>query len=281
MNQIAPTVKSTGFSPITLGDRLTSFEINGLVFTETTHKASQKLPRHYHEHANIAFILNGSFTEVLDRQCFECSSQSLVVKPAGEAHANKYDRSGLRCILIEVEPERIESLRPFTKVFDRVSHIRGATLSMLATRIYKEMRFLDNASPIAIEGLSLELIAELSRNCRPVFERKLPPWLKRAKEILHAHFSETVSLAVIGNEVGVHPVHLARQFRKFYGCTLGEYIRRLRIQFACRELSTSDMPLVEITLASGFSHQAHFSRLFKRQIGVTPSEFRSLSRIRR
>jgi len=87
---------------------------------------------------------------------------------------------------------------------------------------------------------------------------------------------------VSAETVDIHPVHLAREFRKFYGCTLGEIIfRGLRIQFACRKLSTSDMPLVEIAWAAGFSHQAHFSRLFKHHIGMTPTEFRSLSRITR
>ena len=162
MNQIAPAIGTPRFSPITLGEKLKSFEINGLVFTETAHKASRRLPRHYHEHANLAFILNGSFTEVLDRRSFDCNSHSVIVKPAGEAHANQYDRSGTHCFLIEVEPERLASLHSLSQVFNRVSHIRGAMLSMLAARIYKETRIMDSASPIAIEGLSLELIAELS-----------------------------------------------------------------------------------------------------------------------
>ncbi len=280
MKSIAPTGGVRTFSPITLGEKLKSFEINGLVFTETAHKASQKLPRHYHENANIAFILNGSFTEVLDRRHFECNSHSVIVKPAGEAHANLYDRSGIHCFLIEVLPERLESLHSLSKIFNQVSHIRGAMLSMLAARIYKETHIMDSASPISIEGLSLELIAELSRNARPAFERKIPPWLKQAKEILHAHYTDTVSLAAVAKIVGVHSVHLAREFRRFYGYTIGEYLRGLRIQFACDKLSTSDLPLAEIALNAGFSHQAHFSRLFKHHIGVTPSEFRSLHRQR-
>ena len=138
---------------------------------------------------------------------------------------------------------------------------------------------MDSASLLAIEGLSLEVIAELSRYSNS--ERKVPRWLERAKEILHEHSSETISLGDVAKAVDIHPVHLARAFRKFYGCTSGEYLRGLRIQFACRKLSTSDMPLVEIALAAGFSHQAHFSRLFKRHTGMTPTEFRSLCRIPR
>lgn len=280
MNRMTTAAGMPRLSPITLGQRLRCLEIGGLVFTETAHKPNQTLPRHYHEQANIAFILSGSFTEILDKRRFECASQSLIIKPAGEAHANQYGRGGMHCFLIEAQPQKLESLQPVANAFNRVNHVRGAMLSMLGTRIYKEMHVMDSASLLAIEGLSLELFAELSRHPDLVSERRLPRWLERAKEILHAHFSETLGLATIAKTVGVHPVHLAREFRKFYGCTPGEYLRALRIEFACRKLSTSAMALVEISLAAGFSHQAHFSRLFKRQIGLTPSEFRSLYRTR-
>jgi AraC family transcriptional regulator len=280
MKRITSVIGTPRFSPITLGEKLKSLEIDGLAFTETVHKPNQTLARHYHEHANIAFILNGSFTEILDRKRFGCSPQSLIVKPAGEAHANHYGRGGMHCILIEVKPQKVKSLNSLSKTFDRVNHVRGGMISMLAMRIWKEMRVMDSASPLALEGLSFELIAELSRHSNLISESQPPFWLKRAREILHAHFSESLGLAHVAEAVDVHPVHLAREFRKFYGCTLGEYLRGLRIEFACRKLSASDMPLVEISLAAGFSHQAHFSRIFKRQIGITPGEFRSLRRSR-
>jgi len=280
MQMITPAIGTPRFSPITLGEKLKSLEIDGFAFTETVHKPNQTLARHYHENANIAFILNGSFTEILDRRRFECSPQSLIIKPAGEAHANHYGRGRMHCFLIEVKPQKVKSLDSFSKTFDRVNHFRGGMFSMLAMRIWKEMRVMDSVSPLAIEGLSFELIAEMSRHSSLVSERQHPYWLKRVREILHAHFSEPISLANVAKTVDVHPVHLAREFRKFYGCTLGEYIRGLRIEFACHKLSTSDMPLVEISLAAGFSHQAHFSRIFKCQIGITPREFRSLHRSR-
>jgi len=269
------------FSPITLGERLRTVNAAGFVLTETTHQPNHKLRRHKHELTNIAFTLNGSYSEILDRRRFECSSQSLMIKPAGEAHANEFGRSVVRCFLIELQPQRLNSLHPLSKVLNRVDHVRGAMLSMLALQIGKEMRVMDTASLLAIEGLSLELIAALSRHSHLASERRVPRWLVRAREILHERSSEAMSLGDIARTVEIHPVHLAREFRRFYGCTLGEYLRALRIQFACSKLSSSSMPLVEIALAAGFSHQAHFSRLFKRHIGMTPTEFRSLYRIPR
>ena len=268
------------FSPITLGKCLKAVEVNGFILTETTHQPDHHLQRHSHERANLAFVLKGSFTEILDRRRVECSPQSVVIKPAGEAHANRYGRVGMRCLLIEVQPQQLESLHPWSKAFDEVGNVRGGILSMLAMRIYKEFRLMDGTSPLAIEGLMLEITAELYRRSNLVSERKLPHWLEEAKEIVHTHFPENLSLANVARTVNVHPVHLARAFRRHFRCTLGEYIRHLRIEFASRELSMSDTPLVEIALAAGFTHQSHFSRIFKRHTGMTPSAFRAALRSR-
>ena len=107
-----------------------------------------------------------------------------------------------------------------------------------------------------------------------------PTWLSQVREILHAQFSEHLTLAAIAESAGVHPVHLAREFRMHFRVTIGEYLRQLRIEFACAKLSNSHSALSDIALAAGFSHQSHFSRTFKRLTGMTPAEYRKISRSR-
>jgi AraC family transcriptional regulator len=63
-------------------------------------------------------------------------------------------------------------------------------------------------------------------------------------------------------------------FRTNVGCTPGEYVRRLRVEFACHRISSSDMPLIEIALEAGFSDQSHLTKNFKRYTGMTPARFR-------
>lgn len=267
------------FSPITLGERLKTLTTGGFVLTETVHLPDQKLRRHHHELTNIAFVLDGSFTEILDRRSIECSPQSLLIKPPGEPHANRYGRSGMRCLLVEVSTQQLEVLQPCASALHQVRHVRGGVLWSLGMRIYNEFRLMDGSTPLAIEGLMLELVASLSReSSRPSGKR--PRWLDQAKEILDTDFQGSVSLARVAAAVEIHPVHLARAFRKCFGCTPGDYVRHLRIDFACRELSGADTPVVEVALAAGFAHQAHFSRVFKTQTGMTPSEFRAAHRSR-
>ena len=183
---------------------------------------------------------------------------------------------GMRCLLIEMSQRQLDALGSWSKALNQVSHIRGGSLSMLGMRIYKEFRLMDEATPLAIEGLMLELVAGLSRRLNTSVKTKRPRWLEKARDILEADFHDSIGFARVAKAVDVHPVHLARMFRKHYDCTPGEYVRRLRIDFACRELSESDRSLVEIALAAGFAHQAHFSRVFKAQTGMTPSTFRAL-----
>ena len=71
---------------------------------------------------------------------------------------------------------------------------------------------------------------------------------------------------------------LAREFRRRFGCSIGDYVRRLRIEFACRELAISDVPLYEIAFAAGFSDHSHFARTFKRATGMTPGAYRAASK---
>ena len=147
-------------------------------------------------------------------------------------------------------------------------------LTTLTARLYGEFRRMDSISSLALEGVTLEMIAEVSR--LSVRKPSLPFTcrVERAKEIIHAHFSDHLTLSFIAESIGTHPVYLAREFRRRYHCTVGEYVRHLRIQFACHEMANSDATIAEIASASGFFDQSHFTSTFKRLTGTTPAEYR-------
>jgi AraC family transcriptional regulator len=141
-------------------------------------------------------------------------------------------------------------------------------------RLYREFQCEDDVAPLAIEGLVLELLAGVARQASNS-ENGNAKWLSKARDFVHDRFLESISLAEVAEFAEVQPVSLARAFRKTYHCTVGDYVRRLRIESACQKLSSSDASLVEIALSAGFSEQSHFSRTFKRLTGLTPSEYRS------
>jgi len=118
------------------------------------------------------------------------------------------------------------------------------------------------------------MLAEVSRCQVKVSNSQPPRWLGQALDLLREQYSEPLTVGHIATSVGVHPVYLARGFRRFCRCTIGEYIRQLRIEHACRELCSSDISLAAIASDAGFSDQSHFSRTFKRFMDMTPAQYR-------
>lgn len=107
-----------------------------------------------------------------------------------------------------------------------------------------------------------------------VLRNEGPPWLEPVASSIHERMGESLRTGDLAAEVGVHPVHLARTFRRHYGCTIGEYARRLRIERARHALIDGDRSISAIALSNGFSDQAHFTRRFKEIVGMPPGEYR-------
>lgn len=106
---------------------------------------------------------------------------------------------------------------------------------------------------------------------------KVPDWAKELKSIIQDHIDTNLSLSlkVISENLNVHPSYLSREFSKYFDdLSFGDYIRKLRIEKATTLLTGSQYSLAEIAYITGFSDQSHFNRIFKKNIGITPSQYR-------
>lgn len=144
------------------------------------------------------------------------------------------------------------------------------SLPELFLKMYYKFREMDHESLSKLEQALLEG-RSVSNS-----DRRFPQWLEKVRNILEQRFAEPFKLSEIAAEAGVHPVHLAREFRKYYGTSVGEYLRKVRIEYACRELMGSNAAVTNIAFAAGFADQSHFSRTFKRLCGTTPGRYRGL-----
>ena len=133
---------------------------------------------------------------------------------------------------------------------------------------------LDAVAPLAIQALTLEMLVQATRLDSRI-ERNPPQWLRQARELIHEQFAGSLSLSSVAEIVGVHAAHLAKMFRKHYGCSVGDYVRRLRLDHCAQLLTQSEKTLSTIALAAGFYDQSHFAHLFKLRFGVTPGAFRT------
>jgi AraC family transcriptional regulator len=257
-----------------------SAEVAGVALAESRYDAQVRMPEHWHDHAHFYLVLEGTCIDTYRRTEVECAPFTLMFHPAGAKHAADYPAPGVRTFLMELRPHWLERVGVYAGGWDRSRDFRGGPACWVAGRLYNEFRDPDALAPLAIEGLVLELMAEVSRCGEGRVERGLPRWLSQAREHLAAEFTDSLSLTGLAQTVGVHPTHLAREFRRRYHCTPGEYVRGLRLEQARRELATSDAPVAEIAAAAGFSDQSHFCRIFKRHTALTPTEFRKKCSLR-
>ncbi|MGZ8397770.1 MAG: helix-turn-helix transcriptional regulator [Gemmatimonadales bacterium] len=255
-------------------------KVGGFTVTEGVHHHGSELPWHHHETPTICFVLEGAFTEMWRGGSIACTSSTLKITPAGDRHCDHFNRGDVRGLLIEADDAQVLAIRPHSAVLDERVAFRGGLVSGMARRVYEEMRRMDAAAPLAIEGLLLELVASASRLNEQNGSSARPRWLEDARDRIHVELAARPSLTGLAASVGVHPVTLARAFRRTFGCTVGEYVRRLRIERAARQLADTDLSLVEIALAEGFSDQSHFSNLFRRHTGLSPFQFRRAVRPR-
>jgi len=234
-------------------------------------------PRHYHDSAWVVFTLTGSFALTMRSAESLLMPRSLLYVPAGEAHSNVFGSQGAGVFVTAIDPAWIgDRLEIVSAEAEKPRIAPAGLLTGLALKIYREFRSPDALSDLIVEGAFLEL---LGRWFRQDFhkDRSAPLWLRQVKGLLHDSFCEAVSLNQVAQAAGVHPSHAAREFRRAYGMTIGEYVRKLRVESVAQQLvlpRKEAVSLADLALGAGFSSQAHMSAVFKRMMGMTPSEYR-------
>ena len=101
-----------------------------------------------------------------------------------------------------------------------------------------------------------------------------PAWLGPMCEQIRADCCNSIRVTDLAEAAGVHA---ARVFRRYMGCTIGEYVRSLRVDRARSQLVETDRTLSAIAIGTGFSDQAHFTRRFKEAVGMPPGAYRKLA----
>ena len=99
-------------------------------------------------------------------------------------------------------------------------------------------------------------------------------YFRRVAEYVLNHMSEPITVDSLAHQFGVNRSYLSTIFKKECGESPAVYIKRKKIEEACRILRSSDKSISKISLALGFSSQSHFTRVFREQTGKTPLKYR-------
>jgi AraC family transcriptional regulator len=249
--------------------------VGGIFLAETEYQARMRVPAHAHEHALCTIVLSGAMIEQRGARQVRCETGALIYHPSDEPHAHEFCAGMSRCFVVQFGAPWSDRMRALeVRQPSAPLDLRRGRANWLAGELYREFRSPDTAATLAIEGFALAMLSEIARSSERRERGARPGWLLRVVDMLHESGAATPQLAVLAEAAGVHPTHLARTFRRYYGCTLGQYVRRLRIEAARGELLAGKKPLSRIALEAGFADQAHFTRAFKALTGQTPGAYR-------
>jgi two-component system, response regulator YesN len=117
-------------------------------------------------------------------------------------------------------------------------------------------------------------VTEASRNVTAKKEEQSSGVITKAKNYIDTHYSRDISLDDVSREVEISPYYFSKLFKEETGENFIEYVTNIRMEHAKKLLSSSELSMKEICGEIGYADPNYFSRIFKKNIGVTPTEFK-------
>jgi AraC family transcriptional regulator len=256
-----------------LGVNVSQFKAPQVLVSKTVYSENYSSNWHCHENPYLAFILNGGSIEKRTSGSVSCVPGSCFFYASEEPHQNvnyQYNSVNFNIelekdffVLAGLDPEKLNGL----------FGLDGTCAAFVVLKIIKETRINDMHSSETIKSLLWQLFGSLINKSS---EKKKSNWAVRLADLLREDWSSFLSLEQMSSVLDVHPVTISRYFPVYFNCTLGEYIRNIKVKQALALMRSNDSSLTDIALTCGFSDQSHFTRTFKRSTGMLPKEFRLL-----
>jgi AraC family transcriptional regulator len=248
---------------------------NGIIAGITTYPESVTAEQlHYHETLHLSFVLAGGNLEKRHRQDIERLPGVVTFYDAGEPHQSTNTMALSRHLNVEIEAGFLER-HGFLVNAVNLRFLKTPDAKLLMLKMFKELQADDELSAMAMESLVLALLT-ITKQQNSVEKR--PKWIDQVYQFIHDRWDESTSLRELSLVAGVHPVTLSKFFPRYFGCSIGEFARKVKIERALALIESSNRSLTEIAGACGFADQSHFIRAFKSQTGLLPKQYRHLCR---
>jgi len=249
----------------------------GFAVFHARYRPNTKVPLHGNEPATLVLTASGHCTKRIGTRDLNLSRGSMLVLPPGLIHSDSFP-TATTFVAAEIDSTVLDRLRELGTPLTESTLLAPDDARELGARIQRELTQPDATSPLILESILLNAVGYAARRSPPRPARRPTTWLLHARDLLHDRAHDALRLSEVADAVGVHASRLSREFRRFFGVVPGEYLRRLRINVAARQLTESDTSIAAIAAAAGFSDQAHFSRAFRRVTGQSPRDYRRVMR---
>lgn len=129
----------------------------------------------------------------------------------------------------------------------------------------------------------VQKISEMNESSYMLFEKYIQNYnfdsatdiISKASHYIENNLAHEISITEISNHLNVSDGHLSRSFKKNTGYTVLEYITLLRIKKAVLILQLPTTRISEVASAVGFNDPKYFSHIFRKYVGITPTDFRN------
>lgn len=222
---------------------------------------------HCHENPHLILLLNGGNVYNTRRQSSEKTAGDMLFYHSGEVHQTLPGTAFSRCINLEVEHDFLKRHHMTEEMLQRVAGC-GPDGKFMLLKIYRELQADDALGPVSLQALFLGMSGKLRKE-----PGRYPPWLTQLLALLNDEWDGVPTLEALSAKLGVHPVTISKYFTRFMGCTLGEYLRKAKIEKSLPLIRSGHYSLTEVAVACGFADQSHFIRNFKAHTGWLPKAF--------
>ena len=261
-------------------ERVLPLENNFPVKIIANEDRKEELMPHWHEHTELLYFTKGECEAVLDGKSFSVKEGDLLVVNSCEVHSFSVKRNvDFLCLLIYPDffsdiafsgvllKSVVRGDAHVGEIFEKIKGIRlseGGTGSLILKSLVYELfaRLFDlYRAPVASDREELLRKADLKR-------------LRAVTEYVGENYMNKISTAEISRAVYLSEGYFCRFFKRMTGRSFSSYLTGVRIQKAKAQLWGTDMSVSEIAESVGFEDGNYFSRVFKKQEGVSPLEYR-------
>ena len=249
--------------------RINEFDSNRKIL-DVTYFEGLKQDFHCDNTSRVSIVLSGKLKETIGNKEVAAGTGSLVIKPSGVRHKNVFGPRGARIVSILLEDDFILDLFP-----ENNSPWKWYTSNEFDRHVWSFLYELKNegGSYKMIDSF-IDLISRFPEGDQIAFNNR-PTWLDTVVEMINDnHKNSSIRVKALADVLDVHPVYLARVFRKFMSCSVKEYISKLRLQGALSSIANSKDSMASIAYEHGYADQSHMIRSFKTFYGMSPGKFR-------
>ncbi len=252
--------------------------------------------RHCHTQFEISLITDGDGEYTTKRSKFNMKKGDVVVFSSNELHnISEIGENGLSIINMHFEPRFLSGSKSdlmgqgymnfcFTHSHDFCNLITAEKATPVCELIFKIKHELEHDNPernLAIKSYLNLIVILLIREFNYKSDEQVPITqlsnMLKATKFIDRNISEKLSLEDISAVAGVSPNYFSALFKQLNGTALWDYISAKRIEKAIGLIldSDKDMTMLNIALECGFNSTASFNKIFKKQTGMTPTQFKS------